>query len=181
MVILFLRYYMATTSGQQPPLPKNGLLGINHPTINCVLCMYVYIYCVVHYSLNLCKEVVDGLRITFDHVVELQLLYAAEREQHGRLIRPGVDGRDGRPRARHTSARSDRTGQSTGYHQPQSIKPSSLILVRYEESYVKGQFGPVSKKGKHSKLIFHFHLFVHNETLIFSFCKSETADRGAIF
>ena len=99
--------------------------------------MYAYLHYVVHYSLNLCKEVVDGLRITFDHVVELQLLYAAEREQHGRLIRPGVDGRDGRPRARHASARSDRTGGSTGQHQPQAIKSSSSILVWYDESNVK--------------------------------------------
>ena len=53
----------------------------------------------------------DGLRITFDHVVELQLLYAAEREQHGRLLRPGSPGAEGRARSRHASARSDRTGE----------------------------------------------------------------------
>ncbi|XP_037070271.1 putative male-specific lethal-3 protein-like 2 [Pollicipes pollicipes] len=61
-------------------------------------------------SVNLCKEAVDGLRITFDHVVGSQLLYASEREQHGRWLAPG--GAAPEERARHASVRSDRTDES---------------------------------------------------------------------
>jgi len=61
-------------------------------------------------SLNLCKEVVDGLRITFDHVLELQLLYAAEREQHSRLMQ--ATSAAGHERTRHASSHSDKTDES---------------------------------------------------------------------
>ncbi|XP_043233445.1 male-specific lethal 3 homolog isoform X2 [Amphibalanus amphitrite] len=75
-------------------------------------------------SLNLCKEVVDGLRITFDHVLELQLLYAAEREQHGRLLRPASPASDGPARTRHASARSDRTDESASRMTLRSRRPT---------------------------------------------------------
>lgn len=38
-------------------------------------------------QLALCKEVVDGLRISFDFLIDLQLLYAEERVQHEQIMK----------------------------------------------------------------------------------------------
>ena len=41
------------------------------------------------HRLNLCSEVVDGLRSNFDHIMELNLPYTLWKEQHDRLLWSG--------------------------------------------------------------------------------------------
>lgn len=47
--------------------------------------LFYYVYMQTCFSLNICKEVVDGVRIYFDFTLSDLLLYNQEREQFERL------------------------------------------------------------------------------------------------
>jgi hypothetical protein len=58
----------------------------------CVHCLVCGILCLVivvcvRFSIELCKEIADGLRIFFDFALPVSLLYASEQRQYEQVIR----------------------------------------------------------------------------------------------
>ena len=48
---------------------------------NLTLCEFLFIF-----SVDLCKEVMDGLRTLFDFLLPTNLLYGPEKEQYKKLV-----------------------------------------------------------------------------------------------